>query len=561
MYFAPSGFNCSAMEVPVHSASQAYGEPAVPTPGRATDSGNWCQSWQMPTGQPVESLTPVMVFVPSYSVEPPLGYAATPHHSSWHPAPACTSFNYEESIPSSVPGFSEFSQPVVAAAPLVLDLAGRLNLNLEGCQQAPSTGTEAWTPSASGLCTPEITPRYYAPEATPKPQTRPGNMVQEIAPKLADTVDRSEHYASAELVKGRVVDEFSECGSSDDEKDHVCWDFDIHAALLIRAQRDSNSYASSETSTAVSLTPASRRRRGRRVAKGKARSTMAILESPPIEEVLVTEQRKAELIQQLELGGESMHKAVSSILGSVLRMSLEPFGCRVIQSALEVASMAEKEALAAELHDHVRLVTTSPHANFVIQKVIEVLPVSSTHFVAEELATIAVDVAQHRFGCRVLSRLVEHHLSGDAASPSTNKLVEELLLGTDQLIRHNFARHVLELILEHGSDTHKHSIAKTIQNNIFYYAKNRCASYVLEKALTLCSISDACTIVSALLVDPKEFFALAVHECGTHVVRAVLRSNTEEVAKARDLLLKDTQQMKSSKYGKRLLDEVGQMSW
>merc|ERR1711865_1182292 len=248
-------------------------------------------------------------------------------------------------------------------------------------------------------------------------------------------------------------------------------------------------------------------------------------------------------------GGESMHRAVSSLHGSVLKMSLEPFGCRVIQLALDVASMAEKEALASELHNHVCLVTSSPHANFVIQKVIEVLPASSTNFVAEELVSKAVDLAQHRFGCRVLSRMVEHHLCGITASPSTNKLIDELLLETDQLIRHNFARHVLELILEHGSESHKHSIAKTIQNNIFYYAKNRCASYVLEKALSLCSASDAHTLISAILADPKEFRALAAHECGTHVVRAAMRSNTEDAQKARDLLLEDAQQVKASKYG------------
>merc|ERR1712194_895242 len=240
-------------------------------------------------------------------------------------------------------------------------------------------------------------------------------------------------------------------------------------------------------------------------------------------------------------------------------ISLEPFGCRVIQSALDVASMPEKEALASELRNHVRLLTTSPHANFVIQKVIEVLPVTSTNFVAEELVTIAADVAQHRFGCRVLSRLVEHHLCGDAASPSTSKLIDEVLLETDQLIRHNFARHVLELILEQGSEAHKHSIAMTICNNALYYAKNRCASYVLEKALSLCTMSDAHAISSALLTDSRQLLALAEHECGMHVVRAIIRSNTDSAQRAKDLLLKNVQRMNSSKYGKRLLEEVALM--
>jgi len=63
-----------------------------------------------------------------------------------------------------------------------------------------------------------------------------------------------------------------------------------------------------------------------------------------------------------------------------------------------------------------------------------------------------------------------------------------------------------------------------------------------------------------LLTDSKQFLALADHECGMHVVRAIIRSNTEIVQRAKGLLLTNIQQMKSSKYGKRLLDEVALIS-
>merc|ERR1712166_464916 len=96
------------------------------------------------------------------------------------------------------------------------------------------------------------------------------NVMQGAAAKLADVPDMADCYASAEPDRQGIFGAFPEDTASDDEKDMVCWDFDIHAAMLIRAQRDSNSYASSETSTAVSRT--SFRRRGRRAAKGKGRS-------------------------------------------------------------------------------------------------------------------------------------------------------------------------------------------------------------------------------------------------------------------------------------------------
>jgi len=344
--------------------------------------------------------------------------------------------------------------------------------------------------------------------------------------------------------------ELPECGNPAEDIVEVewyrCWDM---------IPRDAKSYASSDTSTAVSRS--TRRRRGRRAAKAKAsRSTMVILDSPDPSDHLVDAAMKNELIDKLETGGDAMRQTIPSFKGSVLRMSLEPCGCRVVQSALEAAGPVEKEGIVAELRGHVRLAIASPHANFVLQKVIEVLPVNSARFVAEELTTVAAEVARHRFGCRVLSRLIEHHLTGTGTSSSTHGLIDELLLEAGELINHNFARHVVELILEHGNGIHKHRIAEAIRSNLFLYAKNRNASYVVEKALAWCEARDTHAIASELLTDPQRFLVLATHECGIHVVKAVMKLHVDCAEKAKELLLAEVDQVKSSKYGKRLLDEM-----
>lgn len=429
-----------------------------------------------------------------------------------------------------------------------------LDLDHPVCPQ--SDDSSVWTdhpgcPLLTGCCTPEMTPR-------PSPYFVSGrdsavNVLPQVAARLSELLAPAEQAPDEE--QSWLEDEFSECGTEDDEKDLICWDFDIHAALLIRSQRDSNGYASSDASTAVSRS--ARRRRGKRLAKGKAKSeSMGILESPPTQELMISEENKITLVQQLGAGDDARQEALSSLLGSVLRMSLEPSGCRVVQAALDVASGADKEAMVGELRGHVRLMVSSPHGNFVVQKVIEVLPVSSASFVAQELAGFAAEVAQHRFGCRVLSRLVEHHLCSTAGYPAANDLINELLLEVDQLIRHNFARHVLELILEHGSEPHKQEIGRGIRSNAFYFAKNRCASYVVEAALRLCSKEDTRAIACELLVDSERFITLAMHECGMHVVQAVVQSCTDCAQKARELLLAEAQRVTTSKHGKRLLEEM-----
>jgi len=520
---------------------QSFNEPFALVSSPASESGHW---WGVPYMQTAECAPQQIYYLPVSPAKPSWGNGAPALHQ------VMPYSSVSDLASAGVLAVQNSEAPKETCASMLFQPKS-LCLDAIACR----------TPPGTGFCTPEITPRR-APEWTLEPDTLDSqhlcaNMLPHVVNNRAELVHLPEHPQQDEhcwLEQGTCVDVFSEHGAESDEQGFTCWDFDIHAALAMRAQRDLNGYASSDTSTAVSRS--ARRRRGRRSAKAKATSSMVILESPPNHQVVVSEETKMELIQQLEAGGDMMRQAISSLTGSVLRMSLEPFGCRVVQSALEVASMAEKDALVAELRDHVSLMVSSPHGNFVIQKVIELLPVNSTSFVAQELATTAAEVAQHRFGCRVFSRLVEHHLSSETAHPSANDLIDKLLSDVDQLIRHNFARHVLELILEHGTKSHKQAIACAIRGNIYYYAKNRCASYVVEKAVTFCSTPDTIAIVSELVADPERFLTLATHECGMHVVRAVMKSRTDLVQTAKELLLAEVVRVKSSKYGKRLLEEM-----
>jgi len=224
-----------------------------------------------------------------------------------------------------------------------------------------------------------------------------------------------------------------------------------------------------------------------------------------------------------------------------------------------MADATRKETLVMELQGHVLDAVSSPHANFVIQKAIEVLPVASASFVPEELKGHMTEVARHRFGCRILCRLIEHHLCGSSCSSSTAELMDEMLLEAEQLIHHNFARHVMELILEHGTEEHKHRVAGAIRANLFHNAKNRNASYVVERALVFCSAADRKAITSELLADPERFLVLATHECGSHVAKAVLSLNGDAarlVRQAKELLLQSASRVSASKYGKRIMDDM-----
>merc|ERR1719498_56307 len=190
--------------------------------------------------------------------------------------------------------------------------------------------------------------------------------------------------------------------------------------------------ASSEASTAVSRS--ARRRRGRRAGKEREMGGTAMeLRRPPQmmhksnETLAVSKEKKEELLRELYSDTVTRSRTISALQGAVQKMSFELHGCRVVQRALEVGDSVERDHLVAELRGQVAAMIASPYANFVLAKIVEVVSIASADFVAQELATFASEVARHRFGCRILCRLVEHHLSTTATANATSNLIAELL--------------------------------------------------------------------------------------------------------------------------------------
>eukprot|EP00438_Fugacium_kawagutii_P030848 Skav210409 [mRNA] locus=scaffold1416:346185:346427:- [translate_table: standard] len=79
-----------------------------------------------------------------------------------------------------------------------------------------------------------------------------------------------------------------------------------------------------------------------------------------------------------------------------------------MQAALEEASPDFQQAFANELQGKGLKLCQHLHANFVLQKYVELMPSSSASFLLEELTPHAMEVAVHVYGCRVLQRLIEH---------------------------------------------------------------------------------------------------------------------------------------------------------
>jgi len=165
----------------------------------------------------------------------------------------------------------------------------------------------------------------------------------------------------------------------------------------------------------------------------------------------------------------------------------------------------------------------SPHGNYVIQKIVEVMPASVSGFISGELLGSGVEMAYHRFGCRVLQRLLEHC----SRETQTVLLIGEIVQAASGLCRHNFGHHVMDSILEHGLEEHKHKIVTALLSDSFVNATDVNAPYVIEWALQHCCSDDKRILTQTFLADRNALVLLAEHICGFHVVLALLKYSEE----------------------------------
>eukprot|EP00434_Breviolum_minutum_P013678 symbB.v1.2.012057.t1/scaffold824.1/size159532/8 len=275
---------------------------------------------------------------------------------------------------------------------------------------------------------------------------------------------------------------------------------------------------------------------------------------------ILSDEQGAKIREQLEAGADQASMvAQNELLGAVWPYSRHPLGCRLVQLAIQTTRPSVGKAIAAELQGHVKEATESPHANYVLQKVIEQMSATTSSFIAEELLLNVQRFARHRFGCRIVCRLVEHCSSEDLKAvkgegptgphqlhirkkgsivirtghflgpmyqqDSTHKLIETLLEDPEEaldLCKHNFGHHVVQSILEHGDARHKEMIAEVLRHDLLANASHRSSSYVVEAALLHCSAKDQESLVQ-FLVQPGVVAELAKADFGVFVVRTLLK--------------------------------------
>lgn len=264
------------------------------------------------------------------------------------------------------------------------------------------------------------------------------------------------------------------------------------------------------------------------------------------------------VLAQLNEGDEqSRDAALAGLHGSVAFLSFDSVGCVAVQRALEAADQKQAQELVRELRGHVLEASRSMYANYVIQKAVETMPIATLGFVYDELQGVAAEVARHRYGCRIICRLLEH----SSGEPVATRLLEELVADAHELSCHPYGYHVIRSLLEHGRPEHRHHIALSLMSgrDLARLSKNRNASFVVEKALAFCDLEDRQALANAVHRKPGSVAALAKHQFGRHVIRELLKVPGPPSQKTRDDLRRAEPLIRSCKHGRRCFTEIQPM--
>merc|ERR1711920_958433 len=226
----------------------------------------------------------------------------------------------------------------------------------------------------------------------------------------------------------------------------------------------------------------------------------------------------------------------------------------LVQTLLDVAEKVTQKKLVLELQGHVAKLVESQNGNFVLQKAVEVLPPPAMWFLLPELQSWGSPqkLARHKYGCRVLERLIEHF-----PLPQISPLIEDILGDVIPISREPFGNFVVQHILEHGDSEHRRFIAQALKADVRDAAMHPNACLVLNKALTYAAWADQQDIAAQVINTPGVLVEMAAQKNGFAATLKLFTVATGELLQeAHAQLAADRKRIRGMKHGRALLDTL-----
>mmetsp|Transcript_140588 Transcript_140588/g.356945 ORF Transcript_140588/g.356945 Transcript_140588/m.356945 type:complete len:518 (-) Transcript_140588:100-1653(-) len=230
-------------------------------------------------------------------------------------------------------------------------------------------------------------------------------------------------------------------------------------------------------------------------------------------------------------------------------------GCRQVQQMLDEAPTDEaRMAIALELRGHIWDALRSPHANYVVTKCIATLPAASLKFIVDEIpADIAPQAAKHKFGCRIIQRIVEK-----CTSEMVNGLVEAILADFTAVARHPYGNYVAQNLLQNGTADQKQRIVKMVETDIRGLTSDSFGCTVVNASLSAKAPKEGQVVIARAMANEPGLLLFAACTRHGHVAasRVLDVLQGQELVNARTMLLDEVQSLRASRFGRNVADKL-----
>lgn len=254
----------------------------------------------------------------------------------------------------------------------------------------------------------------------------------------------------------------------------------------------------------------------------------------------------------LEFGLERHRQALfhNVMRGHVLDLTLQMYGCRVVQKALECLDAEAHAVILSELRIPPRSIVRcvkDQNGNHVIQKCIECIDSSLTRCIVDAFVGHVAIFSRHAYGCRVVQRILEH---GNVQQRFV--LQSEIIPAALSLSQDQYGNYVIQHMLEHGTADERNALTERIvlhPSTFLACSRHKFASNVVEKCYTHGGEGNRAMILDVMLsaVDPDGFpfmetadaaeggsagrhvllFAMMIDQFANYVVQKILDASTD----------------------------------
>lgn len=222
---------------------------------------------------------------------------------------------------------------------------------------------------------------------------------------------------------------------------------------------------------------------------------------------------------------------------------------RLVQQLVAVAG-SERHRLIAAIAPHTHKLYDSQHGNYVLTKLIEVVPASCLRPIVAQLEGRATATARHRFGCRVLERLIDH-----CSREQLHAIEVEIVMDAEPLCRHPFGNFVVQRLFERGPPEVRLGMLQKMLPGLPLLAMHRTASHLVQAALEHYDSGRPAILEALFGLAPEVLAEVACSRYGSFVIEQLLGVLAEgALAEVRLRLGACIEDLAASEYGRRVAE-------